>query len=190
MSKPKRKITDYIFNALLVIIVLILLIPSWRISFQGWFQGLFMAEVEFRSELAESIPEQEQNWALFDTENKLHNFADFEGKPIVLSFWATWCPPCRAELPELKELKNEMKNSIYVIAVSEEPIDVIQNSGLPLDYDFLFSTPQIPAYYKVDSYPTILVIDKKMTIVFRNKGAGSLNTTENKSFLKNLIQSN
>ncbi|MBK6527153.1 MAG: TlpA family protein disulfide reductase [Crocinitomicaceae bacterium] len=188
MSKPKRKITDYIFNALLVIIVLILIVPSWRISFQGWFQGLFMSEVEFKSELSESIPEKERNWALFDTENKLYNFDEFKGKPIVLSFWATWCPPCRAELPELQELKNEMKGSIHVIAVSEESMEVIQNSELPLDYDFLFNTPQIPAYYKVDSYPTLLVIDKKMNIVFRNKGAGSLNTEENKSFLKNLIR--
>ncbi|MBK6950462.1 MAG: TlpA family protein disulfide reductase [Crocinitomicaceae bacterium] len=105
MSKPKRKITDYIFNALLVIIVLILIVPSWRISFQGWFQGLFMSEVEFKSELSESIPEKERNWALFDTENKLYNFDEFKGKPIVVSFWATWCPPCRAELPELQELK-------------------------------------------------------------------------------------
>ncbi|MBK6950461.1 MAG: hypothetical protein IPH24_00025 [Crocinitomicaceae bacterium] len=81
-----------------------------------------------------------------------------------------------------------MKGSIHVIAVSEESMEVIQNSELPLDYDFLFSTPQIPPYYKVDSYPTLLVIDKKMNIVFRNKGAGSLNTEENKSFLKNLIR--
>lgn len=186
MTRAKRKITDYIFNALLVIIVLILIIPSWRISFQGWFQGLFMSEVAFRSEIRDSIPEKDQNWALFDTQNKLYNFSEFKGKPIVLSFWATWCPPCRAELPELSDLKSEMKGDVHILAVSEESIDVILNSGLHEDYDFLFSTPQIPAFYKVESYPTLVVIDKKMNIVFRNSGAGELNTEANKLFLKNL----
>jgi thiol-disulfide isomerase/thioredoxin len=79
--------------------------------FKVGFKGLFMSEVEFKSELSELIPEKERNWALFDTQNKLYNFDEFTGKPIVLSFWATWCPPCRAELPELQELKNEMKGS-------------------------------------------------------------------------------
>lgn len=186
MTRPKRKITDYIFNGLLVLIVLILIVPSWRISFQGWFQGLFMSEVEFKSQTLDSIPKEDQSWALFNTNNKLYNFAEFNGKPIVLSFWATWCPPCRAELPELKDLKSEMGNAIHVIAVSEEPLDAIINSGLHEDYDFLFAAPAIPAFYNVTSYPTLVVIDKKMNIVFRNQGAGELNTEQNRLFLKSL----
>lgn len=187
MALAKRKIFDYSFNVLLVVIVLILLIPSWRISFQGWFQSFFLSSVEFKVENREAIPVAEQNWALFDTQNKMYNFADFKGKPILLSFWATWCPPCRAELPELEDLKEEMQDKIHVLAVSSESIDVILNSELQNDYNFLFSSPQIPDFYKIDTYPTLLVIDKKMNIVFRNKGAGELNTDENRAFLQNLI---
>lgn len=174
-------------NALLVVIVLILFVPSWRISFQGWFQGLFMAPVEFKSEFKTAIPDKTKNWALFDMNSQLFNFAEFEGTPIILSFWATWCPPCRAELPELKALNQEMKGKIILLAVSEEGIDVIKNSSLHLDYDFLYSTQLIPPFFEIESYPTLLVIDRKMNIVFKNKGAGELNTDQNKQFLQNLI---
>jgi len=187
MALPRRKIIDYSLNVLLVVVVLVLLIPSWRISFQGWFQGLFMPEAEFSKTLSDQIPAEAQNWALFDMNDHMHNFADFTGKPILLSFWATWCPPCRAELPELRDINNELNGQIHVIAVSEERIDVIQNSGLHKDFSFLFSTTGIPAFFQVDSYPTLLIIDKHMRVVFKNKGAAELNTTENKSFLKNLV---
>jgi len=184
----RKKIWNYFFNALLIVVVLILIIPSWRISFQGWWQGLFMNEVEFTETTRTQIPESEQNWALFDLESRLHNFHDFKGKPIVLSFWATWCAPCRAELPELKEIQNEYLNKINVIAVTEETIEVIQNSGLHNDYNFLYFTPGIPSYFQVDSYPTLILIDKEMQIVFRNEGAGKLNTEKNRQFLESLIR--
>jgi thiol-disulfide isomerase/thioredoxin len=186
MAVPKRKIIDYSLNALLVVVVLILLIPSWRISFQGWFQGLFLPEASFTKQLEEKIPEEAQNWILFDMNDQLLNFKDFGNKPIVLSFWGTWCPPCRAELPELDAIYQQMKNDIHVMAVSEETTDVIRNSELHKDYDFLYSTTGIPAYYNVSSYPTLLIIDKHMNIVFRSKGAAEIDTEANRSFLKNL----
>lgn len=190
MAVPKRKIIDYSLNALLVGIVLILLIPSWRISFQGWFQGLFMPEATFEKQTEEKIPEEAKNWALFDMNDQLHNFRDFGNKPIVLSFWATWCPPCRAELPGLGDLFNQMHQDIHVLAVSEETPEVIQNSGLHEDYPFLYSTTGIPSYYQVDTYPTLLIIDNGGSIVFRQHGASEINTPANRLFLKNLSLEN
>jgi len=184
----RKKLWNYFFNTLLVVVVLILIIPSWRISFQGWYQGLFMGEVEFENSVTTPIPVSAQNWALFDLKSNLHNFQDFKGKPIVLSFWATWCAPCRAELPELKEIQNEYLNKINVIAVTEETIEVIENSGLHNDYNFLYFTPGIPDYFKIKSYPTLLLIDSEMNIVFRNEGAGKLNTEKNRQFLESLIR--
>ncbi|MBK9591397.1 MAG: hypothetical protein IPO32_07795 [Crocinitomicaceae bacterium] len=88
---------------------MILIVPSWRISFQGWFQGLFMSEVEFRSELSESIPEKDRNWALFDTQNKLYNFDEFKGKPIVLSFGQPGVRLAEQSFPNYRNLKMKCK---------------------------------------------------------------------------------
>ncbi len=190
MQKKKRRFLDYFLNALLVVIIVILIVPSWRVSFQGWFQSVFMGSVAFEKSMSEAIPPNASNWALFDMNDQMHNFNDFRGKPIVLSFWATWCPPCRAELPELKELKEEFSNQIHVVAASEESIETIQQSGLNNTYSFLYSTPGYPAFFKIDTYPTLMLIDKKMNIVFKNIGAGKVNTEENRIFIKSLISEN
>lgn len=187
MPFNRRKIIDYTLNGLLVVIVIILIVPSWRVPFQGWFQGLFMSEVKFENQGEKKIPPDAQNWALFDMQSKLYNFSEFAGKPIVLSFWATWCPPCRAELPELKELQETFQSDIHLLAISDEPIQVIQNSGLHNDYPFLFSSEYTPGFFEVSSLPTLIIIDSQMNLVFRNVGAAEINTESNHRFLQHLI---
>ena len=184
----RKKIWNYFWNILLVAVVLILLVPSWRVAFQGWWQSLFMRDVEFNTNFELPIPDEDQDWAIFNMKSELINFKDFSEKPVILSFWATWCPPCRAELPELKALHDLYKNKLNVVAVSEETIEKIQNSGLHEDYDFLYSTPGIPDFFEVSSYPTLLVIDSEMKIVFRSEGAGKMNSEKNHDFLEKLIR--
>lgn len=186
MKLTRKKIFDYSLNALLVLIILMLFIPSWRVGFQGWFQGLFLGEAEFKKEIREKIPDKDKNWAIFDMQKNMVNFAELEGKPIVLSFWATWCGPCRAELPELHGLYNALKNTAHVLAVSEESHEIIEETGLQNTYPFLYNTPGIPAFFEVSAYPTLLIIDKHMHIVFRNKGAAGLNTEVNIQFIQSL----
>lgn len=183
-----RKWFGYLSNALLVLIILILLIPSWRVKFQGWFQGWFLSDVEFSVSTEETIPDAEKDWELFNMAGELINFRDFEGKPIVLNFWATWCPSCRAELPEISALKKEVSSEIQFIAVTEENIDLIHDSGLAEDFDFLYCTQDFPAYFKISSYPTLLIIDSHMNLINRTVGAGSVNNEKNKAFLNALLQ--
>lgn len=184
----KKKIFNYLLNFLLVIIVLILLIPSWRISFQAWYNGLFLNEVEFSSNAPLALTADEQNWALFNMENELINFADLKGKPIVLSFWATWCAPCRIELEEIKQLEKDFSAKIHFVSASVETIDRIKQSGLHEEYDFLYSTPAYPSFINVTSYPTLLIIDSRMNQVFKTEGAGKLDTQKNINFLNQLVQ--
>ena len=184
----KKKIFNYFLNLLLVVIVLILFIPSWRISFQAWYNGLFINNVEFVETNKIALSESEQNWALFDMESQITNFADLKGKPIVLSFWATWCAPCRIELAEIKTLQEKFKEKIHFVSASEESIEVIKDSGLADDYDFLYSTPSFPKFANITSYPTLLLIDSDMHKVFETKGAGKLNSEKNINFLNGLVQ--
>lgn len=188
MALPRKKIVEYTLNGILLLIILVLFIPSWRIRFQGFFQSFFMPDVNLSQTTEQPLPENAINWVLFDTSDQLHNFADFKGKPIVLSFWATWCPPCRAELPELHSVQNKMNGQINVVAVSEESTETIRESGLNESYTFLYSTTGIPAFFNVASYPTLVIIDSRMNLVFRSTGAGHLDTPENLQFLKSLIQ--
>ena len=55
-----------------------------------------------------------------DADGQDVTLADFEGKPLLLNIWATWCPPCRAEMPTLDALAKLEKDRIAVIAVSQD----------------------------------------------------------------------
>ena len=56
--------------------------------------------------------------ALPDSNGKIHHLADYRGKPLVLNFWATWCEPCRREIPLLETLHQERGGSVQIVGVA------------------------------------------------------------------------
>ena len=95
--------------------------------------------------------------------------ATHKGKPILLNFWATWCPPCRAETPAFVAIKQQWGDEISIIGVDslEAP-----EMAPPFIAEFGITYPialdvdgQVTAAYHVVSYPTTFFIDSKGTIV-------------------------
>lgn len=69
--------------------------------------------------IAEYIPE---NIAIFDEENKKHFLEEYEGKTVLLVFWATWCAPCITEMADLDMLQKDFrKTNFFVLPLSEDP---------------------------------------------------------------------
>ena len=91
-----KKVWKHGSTILLIVIIAILLVPSWRISFQGWFQGIFMSDLVFEENTAEEIPFEVSNWEIVEINGQSKLFGQLIDRPIILSFWATWCPPCRS----------------------------------------------------------------------------------------------
>lgn len=187
-KKQSKKIWKYLSNLLFVLIILILVVPSWRVSFQGWFQSFFLDEVTMTSENLGKFPDDQRNWEIFNMNGDLINFNEFSGEPIVLNFWATWCSSCRAELPQIQGLKNEVKAGIKFMSISEENIDLINDSGLPDKYDFLYCSQTTPSFFNVTAYPTLAILDKNWNLVYRSVGAGKLNNDKNINFLNSLLE--
>lgn len=94
------------------------------------------------------------------------SLSDLRGKPILLNFWATWCPPCRAELPHLiSAYKGYADQDLVVLAVDvgEDPSQVkgfvlTQRVSLPVLLD---STREIAHAYQVRAFPTNFLIDRQ-----------------------------
>ncbi len=62
---------------------------------------------------------------------------DFKGKPVVVEFWATWCPPCRASIPHLNEINKKFKDKgLVIVGISDEKEDTVTKfrKDLPMDY--------------------------------------------------------
>lgn len=69
--------------------------------------------------------EQAVDFSLKDTNGKIHNLSDYRGKWVVVNFWATWCPPCLDEIPELIEFHQEHKDTdAVVLGINHEQPDL------------------------------------------------------------------
>ena len=105
--------------------------------------------------------------ALKDLDGKPHTLADYKGRVVLVNFWATWCPPCRAEMPSMQRLKEAMKDkpfTILAVDMAESEADVRQFlkdiKGAPLDFTFLMDKDgKALKEWKIFVFPTSYVLD-------------------------------
>jgi cytochrome c biogenesis protein CcmG/thiol:disulfide interchange protein DsbE len=90
--------------------------------------------------------------------------SSLRGTPVVLNFWATWCPPCRAELPELKAAGERYTGQVAVIGVNQvETAATVAKSARELGLTFpvpLDQSGAVSRLYRVRSLPTTFFIDR------------------------------
>ncbi|MEA3337703.1 MAG: redoxin domain-containing protein [Chloroflexota bacterium] len=91
--------------------------------------------------------------------------ADLQGQPVVLNFWATWCGPCRAEMPELQRLHEQLSRAgVVVLGVNQnETPDIVSRyrEGLGIDFPTVIDQRlRVSREYAVNSIPTTFFIDR------------------------------
>lgn len=117
------------------------------------------------------------DFTLADMDEEMHSFKDLRGKVVLLNFWATWCPPCRREMPSMERLYQKLNGEDFtVIAVNqmESGDHVFAYTGqLEVDPTFtiLFDRDsRVSNSYRVNGLPTTYLIDKQGNIRFRAIG--------------------
>jgi thiol-disulfide isomerase/thioredoxin len=98
---------------------------------------------------------------------------DHKGKTVVLSFWASWCGPCRKELPELAKLQ-KTRSDVEIFAVNVDRDKALAQKFLattPVELPIIWDQDSIAlGQYEVLSMPTLFVIDKNQVVTFRKTG--------------------
>jgi thiol-disulfide isomerase/thioredoxin len=103
------------------------------------------------------------------------NKDNWAGKVVLVNFWATWCPPCRVEIPELIALKNEYKDRLEIVGISEDddpPVEVLKFTRMKgMTYPVVMATSElIQAYGGVPALPTSFLIDTQGRVVQKHSG--------------------
>lgn len=136
------------------------------------------------AELKPVTPRPAPPLVLQDLNGKRHDLADYRGKVVLVNFWATWCPPCRAEMPSMQRLKTMMRDKPFAIlavdmAETEKEIRDFLKEFRDATIDFtILLDPRGEAMkaWKVHVFPTSFVVDAEGMI--RYAVAGSLEWDE------------
>ena len=123
-------------------------------------------------------------WKLTDMDGKTVSLADFKGKVVILDFWATWCSPCRDEIPGFVELQKKFGDrGLVVIGVSldEEGTAFVQKfvKQHGISYPVVLGNKEVAAAYDgIDALPTTFIIDRQGKVVKGHRGFTKRTTFE------------
>lgn len=126
------------------------------------------------------------DFVLNSVDGKIIKLSDYKGKKIILNFWATWCPPCRAEIPDFVKFYNENKGKVEIIGISvsskeEDVKEMIKRYGIT--YPVCIGDEKIEKLYgPINAVPTTFIIDENGYIKY--KKIGMMNEQELKEILK------
>ena len=113
------------------------------------------------------------DFSITDLQGNTLTLSGYEGKVLFINFWATWCPPCRKEIPDFIEATRELKGEgleILGISVDQMPAEAllewVRKTGI--NYPIALATPEIVRAYEPGEYiPATIVVDRKGVIRYR-----------------------
>lgn len=187
----KSLTTKRIFNFLFIaLIAALIFVPSAKaFLIQGLMQiGLFKPAIEQPKQQAL----QDLSTIKFkDAKGNTLSLADLNGKVVFLNFWATWCPPCLAEMPSVNKLHEKFKNDSEVVFLLVDADSDFAKAQAYMDrkgyqlpvYNVVSNIPEI---LFAGSLPTTVVLDKKGRLSFKEVGAANYASDKFINFINQL----
>lgn len=185
IKKYINKKTFSTSNIIFIIVVALMLYPPSR----EWF----MRQIAFSpsvNTIEDSEKVNDYNWELHGLNTNNINFNQLENKVVFVNFWATWCPPCRAEMPMIQELYNVYKDKVAFVFVTNESWETVENFYSKNDYNLpsynsTSSPPQI--FTETNSIPASYLLDKNGNILISKTGAADWNSNKVRELLDKLL---
>jgi len=134
------------------------------------------------------------DFSLDDIDGEQRSLRDYRGKVIMLNFWATWCPPCRREIPSMESIYQDMGDKGFVVLGVNEfetPDHVFAYMGqlsvfptFPILFDL---DSKVSELYGVKGLPTTLLINKQGQVVYRAAGGRDFDHPEVRAIVEQLL---
>jgi len=165
-------------DAFFIIFVVAMLFPQGRLAIGGAINRVKAIFVEPTvNNDGEVIREGDFNWILQDINGNKVNLNNSKGKVVFINLWATWCPPCVGEMPEIQKLYDHFKddNNIDFFLITNDKLQKIKPFVTKRGYSFptYHSLSETPIPFRVRSIPTTFLISKTGKIVLKETGAAN-----------------
>lgn len=169
----KKRWYSKLLDVLFVVLLLLLLIPSTRKELMTYTSKVRMYLTSVEENEQKPRVKGQGTLVLQDGRGHQRRMSSYLDKPVFINYWATWCPPCRAEMPTLEKLYQEYGDQVNFLFVSTQPMAKQQAFLDEYDYDLpvyqLLSKPGGDFNYSV--LPTSMIISRDNRVVLRKEGA-------------------
>lgn len=141
-------------------------------------------------EKQERLSDLDYNWLLAWGQNEPFYFSNLRNKVIIVNFWATWCPPCVAEMPELQSLYKKYGDRVAFLLVTGEKPEVVEAFMEKNQYlmPVFYMATEPPKALAFRGYPTTFIISKDGRIVSRKTGAANWDSRAKEKILDELLR--
>ncbi len=196
MEKPKKaKVTKRDIIELLVVVSIfaVIYLTGSQAEVFGKVQQVFLKTGAMNaSELDEmSYEKADLNFKVKDRDGKIIDASKLKGQTVFINIWATWCPPCVAEMPGINSLREHFKDdpNVHFLMISEDKyietaVKWVDKKGFDLPVHKMAT--RLPDIYETGYVPSTFVISPEGEIVVKHTGLANYNTRRFKKLLKKL----
>ncbi len=192
MSKKKSLKREVIEWGIFIGIIITLYVTGLHTPVLGALQGLVL-----KTGLVQPSTEKNDyglanySFELKDVNDESVPFETFKGKTIFFNIWATWCPPCIAEMPDIDNLYNDFSDNseiVFVMLSVDKEFETAKTFVKKKEYNLPIYqlNSNLPEIFNSSSIPTTFVIDPDGKIVVNKKGMAKYHTNKFKKFLLGL----
>lgn len=193
-AKNKKKVRTIIEWGILIAIVLVLYLTGWHTQVIGTLQRGILATGLITPDIPENATDFESanlDFYFTNQSGKVQSLNDFKGDVIFMNIWATWCPPCIAEMPSINSLYTHFEddeNISFILVSMDEDFEKAMKFMESRHYDLpiYHYRSKVPGTYQSSAIPTTYIISPESEIVLQKEGFAKYDTEEFKSFLRKL----
>jgi thiol-disulfide isomerase/thioredoxin len=139
-------------------------------------------------------PRNAPDFSLPDMDGELHTLQDYRGKVVLINFWATWCPPCRREMPALERLYSKLGGEAFAVLAINQWEDADHVFAYMGDLNVIPSFPilfdpesRVAEEFGVKGLPTSFLLDRQGRVVFRAVGGRAFDHPEVEQTIRSLM---
>ena len=177
-------------NLVFFIILVLFLIPQTRMQMKVDLNRI-ISKINPITEIDKNDQKQLSNYEFTITGINApnENFKSFKNEVIFINYWATWCPPCVAEMPAMQKLYNKLQNEVNFVFVTTDKSNIVTDFLKNNNYSFpvYHINNKLPQEIDYTSLPTTLVIDKEGNIIVKKVGAADWNSKKVHTLLENSL---
>jgi thiol-disulfide isomerase/thioredoxin len=184
----KKRGFSILFYALIAVLIFSPDAKSWLLQ-QVVSTGLIKAKIKTNPD---KNLQQAGAFSFTDANGKTASTADLRGKVVFINFWASWCPPCRAEMPSLEKLHQKLKDDdrFFFLFINEDEdkdkaVQYLEKNHFTMP--LFYTSGTVPPEIYTGNLPTTIVLNKEGNIVLKHKGMAGYDSEQFIGQLKELL---